>query len=378
MSNETNHMTPESSSELLRATRRSALRGAGLAGLLALGGGSVTASQNSSEANTREAKTETSADDEPLPVSWENYPRANCHVAFQSTVSLGGFGQFYHRRNITPIDEQLVVGENRDVLASLGVFDLTEPVTITLPDSGDRYMSMNVQDGDQYVKKFATDPGGYTITRELVDTQYAGVLVRTFVDPTDPADLEQARQLQDEIEAEQSSAGSFEIPNWDQQSYKQLTAALIPVGFTLDDYSGAFGYVDEVDPVKFFIASTAGWTGVPEPSEALILQRTPAQNDGTTPHILTVEDVPVDGFWSITVYNSDFYLEENEFDAYTVSNATAERADDGSVTIHFGGDPDQPNFIYTPEGWNYTVRLYEPCEEILDGSYQFPEAEPVE
>ncbi|SEH12102.1 Protein of unknown function [Natronorubrum sediminis] len=378
MSDEPPDTTAESDFEPLRATRRTALRGAGLAGILALASGSATASQQSSEANTQQTDQQSSAADESIPVTWENYPRANCHVAFQSTVDLGGFGQFYHRRNVTPIEDQLVVGENRDVIASLGVFDLTEPVTITLPDSGDRYMSMNVQDEDQYVKNFATDPGGYTITRELVDTQYAGVLVRTFVDPTDPADLEQARQLQDEIEVNQSSAGSFEIPNWDQQSYQRLTAALIPVGFTLDDYSGAFGDVDEVDPVKFFIASTAGWTGVPEPEAAFILQRIPAQNDGTTPHTLTVEDVPVDGFWSVTVYNSDFYLEENEFDAYTVSNATAERADDGSVTIHFGGDPDQPNFIYTPEGWNYTVRLYEPREEILDGSYQFPEAQPVE
>jgi len=157
-----------------------------------------------------------------------------------------------------------------------------------------------------------------------------------------------------------------------------VSDALVPVGFTLGDYSGAFGDVDEVDPVKFFIASTSGGTGVPEPSEALILQRAPAQNDGPTPHRLTVEDVPVDGFWSVTVYNSDFYLEANEFDAYTVSNATAEPDDDGSITIYFGGDPDQPNFIYTPEGWNYTVRLYQPREPILDESYQFPEAEPVE
>ncbi|SIS10001.1 DUF1214 domain-containing protein [Natronorubrum thiooxidans] len=378
MSNETDHTTSDSSSELLWATRRNALRGAGLAGLLALGSGSATAGQHASEANTQGAENETAADGESVPVTWENYPRANCHVVFQSTVDAGGFGQFYHRRDVSPIEDQVYVGEDRDVLGSFGVFDLTEPVTITLPDSGDRYRSMNVQNENQYVKMFATDPGEYTITQDLVGTRYAGVVIRAFVDPTDPDDLDQVRQLQDETEAEQSSAGSFEIPNWDQQSYEQLNDALVPVGLTVDDYSGAYGDVDEVDPVKHFIASTAGWTGVPEPSEALALQRTPAQNDGTTPHTLTVEDVPVDGFWSVSVYNSDFYFEENEYDAYTVSNATAEPADDGSVTIHFGGDPDQPNFLYTPEGWTYTVRLYQPREEILDGSYQFPEAEPVE
>ena len=136
MGNEPHHTTPESNSEPLRATRRTALQGAGLASLLALAGGSATAGQTSSEATGQQTDQQPSEDDETVPVTWENYPRANCHVAFQSNVDLGGFSQFYHRRNITPIEDQLVVGENRDVLASGGVFDLTEPVTITLPDSG--------------------------------------------------------------------------------------------------------------------------------------------------------------------------------------------------------------------------------------------------
>jgi hypothetical protein len=258
------------------------------------------------------------------------------------------------------------------------VFDLTEPVTITKPDTGDRYQSMNVQNEDQYVKLSVTEPGEYTITQELIGTRYAGVNFRTFVDPNDPDDVEQVRQLQDETDVEQSSAGMFEIPNWDQRSHEQLTDALRTLYYTIDDWSGAFGDVGQVDPVKFFISSVSGWTGVPEPSEALILQRTPAQNDGTTPYTLTVEDVPVDGFWSVSVYNRDLSFVKNRYDAYIVNNVTAERNDDGSVTIYFGGDPDQSNFLYTPEGWRYLVRLYKPREPIISGSYQFPEAEPLE
>jgi hypothetical protein len=29
------------------------------------------------------------------------------------------------------------------------------------------------------------------------------------------------------------------------------------------------------------------------------------------------------------------------------------------------------------EGWNYTVRLYRPREEILSGRWKFPETQPV-
>ncbi|MFB6140121.1 MAG: DUF1214 domain-containing protein [Halosimplex sp.] len=294
------------------------------------------------------------------------------------TVDNGGFGQFNHEKNLAPLENQLAIQENRDTLYSLGVFDLTDPVTITLPDSCDRYQSMNVQNEDQYAKMCVTEPGTYTITREAVGSRYAGVAIRTFVDPNDLADLKQVRQLQAEIAVDQASEGSYEIPNWDRHSYERLDDALKTVERTIDNFSGAYGDVDEVDPVKFFVASTAGWTGVPEPSEAIVLQRVPDQNDGDTPHALTVEDVPVDAFWSVTVYNRDQYLEQNEYDAYSVNDVTAERDADGSVTIHFGGDPDRPNFIYTPEGWSYTVRLYRPREPILDGSYQFPDAQPIE
>ena len=53
------------------------------------------------------------------------------------------------------------------------------------------------------------------------------------------------------------------------------------------------------------------------------------------------------------------------------------RNDDGSVTIHFGGDDDRPNLLPIVEGWNYTVRLYRPRPEALDGSWTFPTVEPA-
>ncbi|WP_435157501.1 DUF1214 domain-containing protein [Haladaptatus sp. DFWS20] len=311
-------------------------------------------------------------------MTWANYPRANCHASFQSTVDDGGFGQFNHIRSLTPIEDQFTIATNRDTLYSLGVFDLTEPVTITKSDTGDRYQSMNVQNEDQYGKMCVYDPGEYTITQDLIETRYAGALIRTFVDPDDPADVKQARKFQDGIGVEQASTGSFEIPNWDQQSFKQLDDALNRVVLTMNNHSGAYGDVGQVDPVKFFIASPSGWTGVPEPSEALFFLKVPAQNDGETPYKLTVKDVPVDGLWSISVYNREGYFEENKYDAYSINNVTAERNANGSVTIHIDGDPDQKNFLYTPEGWFYYVRLYQPRKPIINGSYQFPEDEPVE
>jgi hypothetical protein len=88
-----------------------------------------------------------------------------------------------------------------------------------------------------------------------------------------------------------------------------------------------------------------------------------------------VRDVPVEGFWSITVYNADGYLEPNDRNAYSVNNITAAANDDGSVTVHFGGDDDRPNLLPIMDDWNYTVRLYRPRPEILDGTWTFPAIE---
>jgi hypothetical protein len=88
--------------------------------------------------------------------------------------------------------------------------------------------------------------------------------------------------------------------------------------------------------------------------------------------------VPVDGFWSISVYNKDGYFEPNPLNANSLNNLTAKQDGDGAYTIQFGGcDGQVPNCLPTTPGWNYTVRLYRPRAEVLDGSWTFPEAQPV-
>jgi len=88
--------------------------------------------------------------------------------------------------------------------------------------------------------------------------------------------------------------------------------------------------------------------------------------------------VPVDGFWSITVYNAKGFFEKNAYDAYSVNNITAKKNMDGGVTIQFGGcDGKIANCLPITDGWNYTVRLYRPREDVLDGKWKFPEAQPT-
>ena len=326
----------------------------------------------------QQAKRQTTATTS-IPVTADNFNRAESHMYFSGTIKrAGGIAKFNHRREVTPIDDQGVIRANRDTLYSSVVFDLDAgPVTVTLPDPGKRFMSMISIDEDQYALGTVYAPGSFTYTKEKVGTRYVLVGIRTFVDPGNAKDLEQVHALQDAIRIEQKNTGVFEIPNWDKASQKKVREALLILAGTIPDTKGMFGPKDQTDPVRHLIGSATGWGGNAE-KDAMYITVVPANNDGKTIHKLTVKDVPVDAFWSISVYNKDGYFEKNDRDAYTLNNITAKKDADGSVTVQFGGCDDKTsNCIPIIPGWNYWVRLYRPRPEILNDKWKFPEAQPA-
>jgi para-nitrobenzyl esterase len=275
------------------------------------------------------------------------------------------------------IDKQDVVRMNRDTLYSSGVFDLdASPVTITLPDAGKRFMSMQVISQDHYTTEVAYGPGTFTYTKDKVGTRYVFIIIRTLADSGSPQDLKTANAMQDAIKVEQASAGKFEVPNWDQASQTKARHALEALG-SLGGTVERFGKKQEVDPFDHLIGTAMGWGG--NPRDAADYQSFyPPKNDGKTAYRLTLRDVPVDGFWSISVYNAKGFFEKNALNAYSLNNLTAKPDPGGSTTIQFGGCVKQtPNCLPIVKGWNYTIRLYQPRKEILDGSWKLPEAQPV-
>jgi hypothetical protein len=297
---------------------------------------------------------------------------------FKSYVDDGAFGTFYNIRQPTPIDQQQVIRMNRDTLYSMGIFDLTEPLTVTKPDTGDRYQSMMVMSQDEYIPMVVYKPGDYTLTQDTVGTRYVLVLFRTLVDGTKPEDIKAVNDIQDQITIKEALVGEgwFEIPDWDQKGLKTLTDAINVLAATMTDTSGCFGTKDELNPIQHLMGAAYGWGGLPA-KDATYDSVTPKQNDGKTPQVLTVKDVPVDGFWSVSLYDKDGYYQKNPSGVYLINDRNATKDPDGSITIHFGGDSSQPNYLYIMDGWNYIVRLYRPGKEILDGSWIFPQAKPA-
>ena len=90
---------------------------------------------------------------------------------------------------------------------------------------------------------------------------------------------------------------------------------------------------------------------------------------------------PVSAFWSLTMYSvPEFYLVDNPIDRYSIGDRTPGLVwdDDGALTITISHQrPADPralaNWLPAPEGeFRPVMRMYEPAEAVIDGSYLVP------
>lgn len=304
-------------------------------------------------------------------VNVENFVRAETARMFDGALAqTGGINVWAHNREPTPIDAQNVIRMNRDTLYSSAVADISEGATVTLPDSAGRYMSMMVINEDHYINAILRDAGTYELTVDEFDTPYVALVLRTFVDPRDSDDVGAVHELQDALVLDAMSAEPYTHPVYDEESRKRTAKALFELYEGVPDARRTFGARSEVDPVRHLLGTAAGWGGLPE-SEAFYLIETEPRPAGH--YTFTLEDVPVDGFWSMSIYNRDGFFEENPYDSYSLNSVTAVPDADGSVTLNLAPSPDGlDNHLYVMDGWNYAFRLYRPHRSVLDGTWTLP------
>ncbi|MDN4481234.1 DUF1254 domain-containing protein [Demequina muriae] len=310
-----------------------------------------------------------------IHVNADNFAVAETHRMMRDLQDdAGGVNRLLHSREPAAVEKQTVIRLNRDTLYSFAVVDISAGATLTIPEHSDRYLSAMVVNEQHYIDAIFHDAGEHRLSVDQFGTPHVVVAVRTLVDPTDATDLAAVATLQDQIHVDAASAKPFDMPDYDSSALDETREALLSLARNLTGFDGMFGAKDQVDPVRHLIGTAAGWGGLPS---------TEARYVGVDPRLpvghyeLTVGDVPVDGFWSVSVYNAAGFFEPNERGAYTVNNVTGERNADGTITIRFGDYPDEvPNALPITDGWNYLVRLYRPRAEIIHGSWAFPTLSP--
>ena len=93
---------------------------------------------------------------------------------------------------------------------------------------------------------------------------------------------------------------------------------------------------------------------------------------------------PVRGFWSLTMYDAQYFFVANPLNRYTLSQRNALKSNpDGSVNLYIQaanpGPDKESNWLPAPSGpFNLMLRLYWPKEHppsLLDGTWQPPPVE---
>ena len=305
----------------------------------------------------------------PIRVNADNFAVAETHrIMADLQRDAGGVNQFSHNREPASIAKQTVIRLNRDTLYSFAVVDISAGATLTVPDAGDRYLSVMIVNEQHYINRVFHDAGSHDLTIAEFGSPSIVVAARTLVDPRDPGDLVAVAAVQDQLRISAGSDRPFELPTYDTGSLDRTRTALLGLAAEQTSFERSFGRQEDVDPVHHLIGTAAGWGGLPD-AEAMYVGVSPQMPVGE--YDLTVADnVPVDGFWSISVYNAEGFFEPNDQGAYSINSITAARNSDGSVTVRFGGVGD--NSIPITEGWNYLVRLYRPRPEVLSGAWTFP------
>jgi hypothetical protein len=104
-----------------------------------------------------------------VPVTIDNFARAKSDLYMSNSVRGGWLGKLVRRREPASIDNHRVIRLNRATLYSSGMFDLNAgPVTITIPDPGKRFVSLQVINEDHYVPGVYCGAGEHPFTRQSI------------------------------------------------------------------------------------------------------------------------------------------------------------------------------------------------------------------
>ncbi len=297
------------------------------------------------KSDKKEVSTEVSTKTETTKVTAENYALAETEGIMAAKVKqiaeatgTNGTGVIMHVKAGADPKEKVIMRLNFDTKYSWLVLDLTEPATITMPDVGDRYQTAWVI-SDEHYNPFALDkPGDYELTEENVGSKNALVIFRTQADITDPEDMKAADIAMDGLQVTQKDRGEFKATHkWDRDDvlawrakYQQLQK---DKNITSDKMFGKKGLrTDE----NHNVGTAFGFGGF-TPEQAVYPIYYPTSSK---PQTFTIKDAPVNAFWSITVYGNDGFVHSN---TYVITQTNAKKNKDGSVTIHFGGDPKADN-----------------------------------
>lgn len=322
---------------------------------------------------------------EKLKPTDENFSTAMADIYFQQVIDRGGDNDFAHMREVSSVENQNIIRENRDTLYSWGIFDVRDGLTLTLPPSGDLYISALVIDNDTYIVREEDfdktgDIGTYQaypdrerrirISHDQAVSDFVYIILRTQTDQTPEGDA-RASKLQDLVRVDNGeSPASWTSRDWDTDAVKEMQASFVPYLEDLVAKGSEKGYNErgKTEPFIHNFYSAIGWGGQLE-RYATYGTTADLTEFGASCATVTIPKPPVDydrsGFWSYQVYGLDGFIASNNS---TLNSQNTLGNPDGTITLHFGSGAacgtNQNRADKNKEGFSITSRFYNPTEKI--------------
>lgn len=308
-------------------------------------------------------------------MSAKDYIQAEIRAFFADFIGRVDLNAFYHFPGVASAEDRFVVSPDNDTVYSVAIVNVSQGFTLALPDVGDRFLSIQITDENHVTPFYLYGGGTYTFTADQFESDYAVVGIRTGTDASEADIALVPEQLHPQYRIS-GAAGADTMPRPDLDLLARVRAALLAEYSKLGSTAGAMQpRTGLVEDWEVFTYVTAGAWGLSADENAMYTPYALPGAEGGTCYTATYPPVPVQAFFSITVYGPEKYLMSNENNIVS-SNRGVVTGEDGSFTVAFGGTHCRdlaPNYAYTPEdGWSLLLRAYRPDVEAYR-NYRMPD-----
>jgi hypothetical protein len=315
-----------------------------------------------------------------------DYERAEAELLFDNFAKrAGGVNKFFHFPGLTKANDRWVVSVNNDTIYSVATVDARKGFSVTVPDAGDRFLSIHIQDFNHTIVDYTWSSGTHHYPADAVDTDYVLVGIRTATDGSESDQAFVREQLQPNFKIEAGSAIPFE-PKFDPKLTEKVRAALMPEYRKLPDMYGTVKYdIRAVDDWEKWTYTITGGLGLSPEDTAMYKQFAPEGTRGEVCYEASFDPIPARAFFSLTLYDKDKYLMSDDHNIISSNRKNFVARDDGGFDVIFGGmdcksiaEDRGANFGYTPkDGWNGLVRAYRPDVEKMR-EYRMPQLKQID
>ena len=306
---------------------------------------------------------DTSKDEEStnqvIKVTLDNYVQAETDWNLLEQMKSTPINQWLHKPPVT-MKNQTIIRSNADVVYSLAAVDVSQGATFSIPQRENGAMQlMQLIDENHYTKAVVFAGESITLTsKDLSTGNYVYILARTRISD----DLEETKSAQSNMVIDAKSAIPYNAKGFNEEEVTTLRNKLIKEvtggEFSIDASKGFGKDEAEVDQGNYLHCAAMGWGGLP-PKYAQYTALILGQGSGEANQTLTFQKPDLDyekgGFFSITTYNSEFWISEENF---YISMDRMKDNGDGTVTVEFNSNTSYS--VTVTEGWNATLRQYLP------------------